>query len=135
VSSQAKGSFDVKTIPLPADSKDQEAGLVRFGGEKQYHGDLEATAKLLMLAAGDYAKGTAGYVAIEKVTGSLQGRTGTFVLQHSATLDHGAQQISIVVVPGTGTDQLDGLRGTLKIIVGAEGKHSYEFDYTLPAQR
>ena len=98
--------------------------------DKQYHGDLEATAKGQMLAARTEIKDSAGYVAIERVNGSLRGRSGTFVLQHSGTMTRGAQQLSITVVPDSGTGQLTGLAGNLTI-KNAEGKHSYEFEYTL----
>ncbi len=84
-----------------------------------------------MLTAGTAVKGSAGYVAIERVSGVLQGRSGTFVLQHTGTMTRGALQLSITVVPDSGTDQLAGLAGTMNIII-AEGKHSYDFAYTLP---
>ena len=99
--------------------------------EKQIHGDLEATSKGQMLTAGTDVKGSAGYVAIERVTGALQGRTGSFVLQHTGTMTRGAFQLTITVVPDSGTGQLAGLTGTMNIII-ADGKHSYDFDYTLP---
>jgi hypothetical protein len=75
-------------------------------------------------------KGSAGYVAIEKVTGKLHGRAGTFVLQHTGTMNRGAQKLSITVVPDSGTGELVGLSGKMNIII-AGGKHSYEFDYSL----
>ncbi len=85
-----------------------------------------------MLAAGTGAKGSSGgYVALEIVTGSLKGRTGTFVLQHSATMNRGIPHLSVTVVPDSGTGQLTGLAGTMDIII-ADGKHSYDFEYTLP---
>jgi hypothetical protein len=93
---------------------------------------LEATAKGTMLTAGTDVKGSAGYVAIERVTGTLKGRSGSFVLQHSGTLTRGEPQQSITVVPDSGTGQLVGIAGKLTVIIAA-GKHSYEFDYTLPA--
>jgi hypothetical protein len=98
--------------------------------DKQYRGDLEASAKGQMLAARTEIKDSAGYVAIERVDGALHGRSGTFVLQHSGTMTRGAQQLSITVVPDSGTGQLTGLAGNLTIKI-AEGKHSYEFEYTL----
>jgi hypothetical protein len=85
-----------------------------------------------MLTAGTDVKGSAGYVAIERVTGTLQGRKGSFVLQHSGTMAHGAQQLDIHVVPDSGTGQLAGLAGKLTITIAPDGKHSYTFDYTLP---
>jgi hypothetical protein len=99
--------------------------------DKQFLGDLEATSKGQMLTAGTDVKGSAGYVAIERVTGMLQGRTGSFMLQHSGTLTRGAPQQSITVVPDSGTGQLTGITGKMSINI-ADGKHSYGFDYTLP---
>ncbi|MGH9591858.1 MAG: DUF3224 domain-containing protein, partial [Bryobacteraceae bacterium] len=87
-----------------------------------------------MLTAGTDVKGSAGYVAIERVTGTLQGRTGSFTLQHSGTMAHGALQLLITVVPDSGTGQLTGIAGTFNIQI-ADGKHSYVFDYTLPANQ
>ena len=100
--------------------------------DKQFHGDLEATSKGTMLAAGSGAKGSSGgYVALEIVTGSLKGHTGTFVLQHTATMTHGTPALTITVVPDSGTGQLVGLTGRMSIEI-ANGKHTYIFDYTLP---
>jgi hypothetical protein len=100
--------------------------------DKQFHGDLEATSKGQMLAAMTDVQGSAGYVAMERVKGTIEGRSGTFVLQHSATMTRGAPQLSIVVVPDSGTGQLVGLAGQMTIDI-VEGKHFYEFGYTLPA--
>jgi len=100
--------------------------------DKQFHGDLEATSKGTMLAAGSGAKGSSGgYVALEIVTGTLQGHTGTFILQHSATMTRGTPALSITVVPDSGTGQLVGLTGKMSIDI-TNGKHTYTFDYTLP---
>jgi hypothetical protein len=128
VTKQAKGVFDVKLTPQQDTVGDPAIG--RMSIDKQFHGDLEATSKGQMLAAMSNVKGSAGYVAIEKVTGTLGGRSGSFVLQHSATMDRGAPQLSVTVIPGSGTDQLTGLKGKM-IITVADGKHSYEFEYTL----
>jgi hypothetical protein len=98
--------------------------------DKQFHGDLEATSKGQMLAAVTSVKGSAGYVAIEQVTGSLRGRSGTFVLQHSGTMTRGTPQQIVSVVPDSGTGELVGLTGTMTITI-ADGKHSYDFEYTL----
>jgi hypothetical protein len=98
--------------------------------DKRFHGDLEATSKGEMLMAGTAVEGSAGYVAIEIVSGTLQGRSGTFVLQHSGTMTRGAPQLTITVVPDSGTGQLLGLAGRMTIII-AGGKHSYDFEYTL----
>lgn len=99
--------------------------------DKQFHGDLEGTSKGQMLSAMGSVKGSAGYVAMEKVTGTLHGRGGSFVLQHSGTMNRGVPQLLVTVVPDSGTDQLAGLTGTLAIIIDS-GKHSYDFEYSLP---
>lgn len=130
MTTHARGTFDVKVTPAPGDDKDAVPG--RFLLEKQIHGDLEGTSKGQMLTAGDFAKGSAGYVAIEQITATLAGRTGSFALQHSGTLNHGAQELNIKVVPGSGTGQLEGIAGTMTIEI-KDGKHSYDFEYTLPA--
>jgi hypothetical protein len=98
--------------------------------DKRFHGDLDATSEGEMLSAGTAVQGSAGYVAIERVSGTLHGRAGTFVLQHSGTMARGAQQLTIAVVPDSGTEQLEGLSGTMAIQI-ADGKHSYEFRYSL----
>ena len=98
--------------------------------DKQFHGDLEGTSQGQMLSAGTSTKGSAGYVAIERIAGTLHGRAGTFVLQHSGTMTRGAPELSVTVVPDSGTGQLVGLSGKLNIKI-ADGKHSYEFDYAL----
>jgi len=130
----ATGSFDAKTTPLPPDDTTGGAGanIGRYALEKQYHGDLEATAKGEMLGAGDPSKGTAGYVAMERVTGTLHGRTGSFTLQHIGTMEQGKFQLTVGVVPGSGTGGFAGIAGTMTIII-TNGKHSYNFEYTLPA--
>ncbi len=130
MTSHAKGTFDVKVLPLANDHA-EEAGLGRMSIDKQFHGDLEASSQGQMLAAMSSVKGSAGYVAMERVSGTLMGRNGTFVLQHSGTMNRGAPSLKVSVVPDSGTDQLAGLSGTLTIIV-ADKKHSYEFQYSLP---
>ena len=135
VSAHASGPFDVKITPQPADDKVGEPSVGRMSIDKQFHGDLEATSKGQMLAAMTEVKGSAGYVAIERVTGTLRTpggvRTGSFALQHSGTLNRGAAQLSVTVIPDSGTGQLAGLAGKMTIVV-SEGKHSYDFEYTLP---
>jgi hypothetical protein len=125
----AHGTFDVITKPssLPAPAE----GLGRFTLDKQLHGDLEGTGKGEMLTAGDPKAGAAGYVAIERVTGSLSGKKGSFALQHSGTMDANGVKLTVTVVPGSGTGELKGIAGTFTIHNQA-GKHSYDFDYTLP---
>src|SRR5215831_5693774 len=130
VTTHARGTFEIKLTPQPSDDKADE-NLGRFTFVKQLHGDLEGTSKGQMLTGGDVRKGSGGYVAIEKVTGTLNGRTGSFILQHSGSMAHGEQHLVITVVPDSGTDQLTGLSGTFTIII-ADGKHSYDFEYTLP---
>ena len=125
----AKGRFDVKMTPAAEDAADG-VPLGRFTLDKQYHGDLEANAKGEMLTAGSIAKGSAGYVAMERVSGSLQGLRGSFALQHCGTMNRGNPTLAINVVPHSGTDQLTGLAGTLTIII-ADGQHSYEFEYSI----
>jgi hypothetical protein len=127
----ATGTFEVKVTPQTSEDTSQDATLGRMSLDKQFHGDLQGASKGQMLTAGTAVKGSAGYVAIERVTGVLQGRSGTFILQHTGTMTRGAQQLSITVVPDSGTDQLAGLAGTMTITV-AEGRHSYDFAYTLP---
>jgi hypothetical protein len=128
VTTRATGPFEVKLTPQPADDYADGAMLGRLTLDKQFHGDLEATSRGQMLSGMTDTKGSAGYVAIERVTGTLAGRRGTFILQHSGTMARGAQQLAVTVVPDSGTDELTGLTGTMTIIV-AGGKHSYEFDY------
>jgi hypothetical protein len=128
---RATGPFDVKLIPQKPDSDVAEAAnLGRMSIDKQFHGDLVGTSKGEMIAAQTEVKGSAGYVAMERVTGTLNGRKGSFVLQHSATMNRGVPELSITVVPDSGTEQLTGLAGKMNIIITG-GKHSYEFDYTL----
>lgn len=129
---RATGTFEVKMTPQPADDYTAAgSGLARLTGDKQFHGDLEATSKGQMLSGGDYSTGSAGYVAMERVTGTLSGRTGTFILQHSATLNHNVPSLSITVVPGSGSGQLGGISGSMNIRIEG-GKHFYDFDYSLP---
>ena len=128
---RATGPFEVKVAPLDPAFKFEDNSLGRMSLDKQFHGDLEAASKGEMLTAGNPAKGSGGYVAMERVSGSLHGRTGTFVLQHSGTMEHGSSKLSVNVVPDSGTDELQGLSGTMDIII-KEGKHTYDFTYTLP---
>jgi hypothetical protein len=128
----AEGTFDVKNSPLPADDAIAGTAIGRFGLDKQFHGDLEASSKGEMLGAGNPATGTAGYVAIEHVTGTLQGHKGSFALQHFGTMEGGKFDLKVIVVPGSGTGDLAGISGSMQIIIAA-GKHSYKFDYSLPA--
>jgi len=128
----ASGTFEVKLNPQPSDDKVGDPTIGRMSIDKQFHGDLEGTSKGQMLTAMTDVKGSAGYVAIERITGTLHGRNGTFALQHTGTMQRGAPQLSVTVVPDSGTGQLVGLAGKMEIKI-VDGKHSYEFEYTLPA--
>ena len=128
---RATGSFEVKLTPEASDQGADGGSLGRMSIAKQFQGDLEGTGTGTMLTALAATKGSAGYVAIERVTGTLHGRRGGFVLQHSGTMARGEQQLTISVVPDSGTGELTGLAGQMRIII-AGGKHSYEFEYTLP---
>jgi hypothetical protein len=130
VTNHASGTFDVKLTPQAVE--DGDAGLGRMSIDKQFHGDLEGTSRGFMLSsATTVVKGSGGYVAMERVTGKLKGRAGSFVLQHSGTMTRGTPQLSVTVVPDSATGQLEGLAGTMTIKIDA-GKHSYDFEYTLP---
>jgi hypothetical protein len=128
----AKGTFEVKLTPQKPDNKEAEGASVgRMSIDKRFSGDLEATSQGEMLAAMTAVKGSAGYVAIERVSGTLHGRSGTFVLQHSGTMTRGMPQLSVSVVPDSGTEALTGLTGRMTIKIDG-GSHFYEFDYILP---
>ena len=129
----AHGTFTVDvhpTAPAPPE------GLARFSIDKQIHGDLEGLSKGEMITGGDPKQGSAGYVAMEQITGTLhlapdQHKTGGFALQHSATMEPNGQKLSVIVVPGSGTGELKGIAGTFDIQI-ANGQHSYTIEYTLP---
>jgi hypothetical protein len=126
------GGFEVKVTPQKPDTQiARTANLGRLTIDKRFHGDLEASAKGEMLATQSEVKGSAGYVALERVTGKLQGRSGTFVLQHSATMNRGAPESTITVVPDSGTGELAGLSGSMRINVAPDGSHSYEFEFRI----
>jgi len=127
---RASGTFEVKLSPLMLEDKTEGTLLGRMSLDKVFHGDLEATARGEMLTAGTGVQGSAGYVAIERIHGKLNGRSGTFVLQHTGTMNRGEPSLSITVVPDSGTGQLAELSGKMTINI-AEGKHSYEMEYTL----
>lgn len=131
VTKRAVGMFDVKLTPEAPTDSTAEPALGKLSIDKQFHGDLSGSSRGTMLAAGTAVKGSAGYVAIEKVSGTLEGKRGTFYLQHSGTMDRGSPSLVIRVVPDSGTDELAGLSGTMNIIIASDGTHSYEFDYAL----
>ena len=127
LSHHAHGTFTVDVRPLtPAPAE----GLGRFSINKQIHGDLEATTTGEMFSGGDPKAGQAGYVAIEVVTGTLNGKHGSFALQHFATMDTNGPKMQVIVVPGSGAGELKGIEGAFTIHID-KGQHSYDFDYTL----
>jgi len=131
MTSHARGTFTVVIVPLtpaPAD------GLNRYSINKEIHGDLEATTKGEMFSGGDPKQGAAGYVAIEVVTGMLQGKHGSFALQHLGTMDANGPRMTVQVVPGSGTGELKGIAGTFSIQI-AGGQHSYDLEYSLPQSK
>lgn len=130
LTNHASGTFEVQLTPQTTDDNTESATLGRTSIDKQFHGDLVGISKGEMLTAITGVEGSAGYVAIERVSGTLHGRSGTFVLQHSGTMTHGEPHLIITVVPDSGTDQLAGLAGKMAINI-ADGEHSYEFEYTL----
>lgn len=126
----ASGEFDVKNSPEPMSATAAETGLGRMSLDKRYHGPLDATSKGEMLAFMDRTLMSGGYVAMELVQGSLDGKRGSFLLQHQGTMERGAPGLAVHVVADSGRDELAGLRGTLNIRIEG-GKHYYDFDYTL----
>jgi len=131
MTTRVTGTFEVKLAPLDAYETSKESMLGRMSIDKQFHGGLEATSRGEMLMAMTSVKGSAGYVALERVTGTLNGQRGSFTLQHSGTMNRGTPQLSVAVVPDSGSDELAGITGTMTIQI-ADGKHSYEFEYALP---
>lgn len=128
MSALARGTFSVEMKPQAEPGVADGVSLGRMSLDKRFEGDLVATGKGEMLSALTPTKGSAGYVAIERVTGTLQGRSGSFVFQHSGVMDRGTQQLSITVVPDSGTGALAGISGVFRINI-ADGKHFYEFEY------
>ena len=125
----ASGAFDVKVNPQ-TDDKPIEPAIGRMTLDKQYHGPLEGTGKGVMLTGGTDVEGSGVYVAIERVNGKLDGQSGTFLLQHGGTMTRGVPALAITVVPDSGTGQLVGLTGKMMINI-VDGKHFYEFEYTI----
>lgn len=128
---RATGSFEVTLQPLSNSEVTSEPLFGRLLLTKKFSGDLAATARGQMLSASTTTKGSAGYVAIDHVTGVLEGRRGSFVLQHCGSMNRGVPTLSIMVVPDSGTDELAGLSGTLSINI-IDGKHFYDFIYSIP---
>ena len=132
MSTRITGKFDVKMIPQAPDAGDTAGIPGRMLLDKRYHGDLDASSRGQMLAAQTAVKGSAGYVAIEQVTGTLQGRSGSFMLQHTGIMNRGVGSLVITVIPDSGTGELADLAGTMSIEI-AGGIHSYVFEFTLSA--
>lgn len=133
MATHASGTFEVKLVPQTANEIETAAGIGRWTIDKQIHGELEATSKGEMIASSDGTKGSGAYSALELVTGTLNGRAGTFVLQHTGTMTKTSQQLLITVVPESGTGELTGLAGKF-IIKIVDKKHFYELEYTLPSE-
>jgi hypothetical protein len=131
MSKRASGTFEVKIIPQAQQEKAENGSFGRMLLDKQFHGDIEAMSKGEMMVAGTDVKDSAGYVALERVAGTLNGRSGAFILQHSGIMTRGVGQLSVTVVPDSGTGQLVGIAGKMAINI-VDGKHLYDFDYTLP---
>lgn len=131
VSRQAKGTFEVKVVPITTVDSIDAGGFGRLALAKTFQGDLVGTSVGQMIATSDGRSGAGGYVALEKVTGTLQGRTGGFILMHNGTMTSKSMELRIAVVPESGSGELAGIAGTFRIII--EGKqHRWEFDYSLP---
>jgi hypothetical protein len=130
VTKHASGTFEAKLNPQTPEDKVGDPTVGRMLIEKQFHGDLEGTSKGQMLHFGENVQQSGGYVAIERVSGKLSGHSGTFALQHSGTMTRGTPQLTVTVVPDSGTGQLVGLAGKMTINI-VDGKHFYEFEYTL----
>jgi len=128
----ATGPFDVQLAPQPLSGVAERSGLGRMSLDKRFHGALEAASTGEMLAFRSATPGSAGYVAMETVRGTLDGRAGSFVLQHSSTMTRGEPAQSITVVPDSGTEALAGLTGRMVVEIAPGGAHSYRFDYALP---
>lgn len=127
---QAQGTFDVKLAPQPAAPGIEAARLGRMTIDKQFHGDLHGSSLGEMLSAGTEVPGSAGYVAIERVSGTLHGRQGSFVLMHFGSMERGVPSLRVTVVPDSGAGGLAGIRGELEIRI-EHGQHQYTFDYSL----
>ncbi|HVE92959.1 MAG TPA: DUF3224 domain-containing protein [Actinomycetota bacterium] len=127
----ATGTFEVKLGPQAPHPGVGDPAVARMSIDKTFDGDLSGTAKGEMLAVRTDVEGSAGYVALERVAGTLQGHSGTFVLQHTGVMDRGAPKLTVTVVPDSGTDELTGLTGSMKIDV-VDGSHTYALDYSLP---
>jgi hypothetical protein len=127
---RASGTFEVKLSPQGPDAHG-EAALGRMSIDKHFHGDLDGPSRGQMLTAGTEVKGSAVYVAVEKVTATLHGKSGTFILHHTGIMTRGSANLTVSVVPDSGTGELTGIAGHMQIKI-ADGKHLYDFEYTTP---
>jgi len=128
--SHAQGTFEVQLAPMPADAHADGVSMGRMSIDKQFSGDLKGSSVGQMLTGMGGVKGSAGYVAVERVTGMLAGHRGTFMLLHRGVMDRGAQSLSITIVPDSGTDELAGIIGGMTLVIDGK-KHSYDLEYTL----
>ncbi len=126
----ARGTFDVKVKPAAADPADK--GFGRYSLDKVFKGDIAGESRGVMLGTDTPVKGSMAYVALETVTGTVSGRKGSFSLMHNGTMQGKDMTLVVTVVPDSGTDELVGLAGTLRIVIAPDGTHNYEFEYTLP---
>ena len=131
---QIKGEFEVNREMQPAVDLGDGAQAAHMRFDKVFRGPLEATSVVQMFAVGTATEGSAAYVAVERIVGRLDGRAGTFCMQHSGIMDRGTPSLTVTVIPDSGSDALAGLRGTLAIDI-VEGTHFYTFDYSLPESR
>lgn len=129
---RASGTFDVTLTTLAADAHDGKSPIARRSNDKILHGDLEGTSQGQMLMIGTLVQGSAAYVSIEVITGTLHGRSGTFALQHNGIMTRGVGELAITIVPDSGTGELAGISGTFNIRI-EQGAHYYDLDYTLSA--
>jgi hypothetical protein len=129
---RVKGRFEVTTKPEPPHDTVEGVALARIRVDKQFHGALDGRSSVEMLSAGTPVKGSAGYVAVERVIGTLEGRAGSFVLLHVGVMARGAPSLQLTIVPDSGTGELRGISGRMAIEI-VEGQHFYDFDYELAA--
>ena len=128
---QATGTFEVQLTPQSSDAESESTPIGRMLIVKQYDGGLEAESKGQMLAYQSGVYGSAGYVAIERVNGTLDGRKGSFVLQHSGIMDQGDSQLTVIILPDSGTKELTGIQGSMTIKI-EDGNHYYDLEYLMP---
>lgn len=132
VTARATGTFNQKLDPLTVADSALTGVLVRMSIDKDFTGDLEGTSKGEMLTGTTAVKNSVGYVAVERVSGRLVGKRGSFILQHAGTMTRGVTALTVTVVPDSGTEELVGLTGSMAITITPDGRHSYEFNYSLP---